>query len=119
MTQIQTVQPAFIPYRAGDLREAFKAQIELHHSQAAIHPMGGDGFHESLKRRAEESLKALNSQTMNDTDILTFPTLLSDFGSAISQSGPLVSFLDHHNKGHIGMITLREANQLGLIKSLT
>jgi hypothetical protein len=119
MSEIQRVQTVFVPYSAGDLRKAFKAQIELHHSQAEIHPMGQDGFHESLKRRAEESLKALNSQTMNDTDILTFPTLLSDFGGAVSPSGSLVSFLDYHNKGRIGMLTLREANQLGLIRSFS
>lgn len=115
MTQTQEVQPAFVPYRAGDLRKAFKAQIDLHRSQAEMHPMGPEGLHESLKRRAERSLEAIDMQTKNDSDFLIFPTVLSDF----AQAAPMTSFLDYHNRGCIGVLTAREALQLGLTRSLS
>ena len=119
MTEIQAVRPAFVAYRAGDLREYFKKAITHHSAQAEIHPMGPEGFHESLKKLAEASWEALDMQTKDDGAFLTFPTALSDFATAVNSSEQMGSFLEYHNQGRIGLLTPREASGLGLIRGFS
>lgn len=113
MNDVSKPQPFAVAYRVIDLKNAFTAVRDSHAEKAGKHPMGEQGFHETLAKVASANLKILEDGTWGDYDVIIFPSVLAEFSTAITPLvGGLKTFQDYYNVGRLTHVPTKETIKL-------